>query len=443
MSWSLLISGALSCKFISLKTVACTDKYSFRLKHLDLRGNRLSSVKNIQCLPALESLDLLDNHLRAFRSRSALQHLRSLKLSKNHIERLDVSPFPTLQLLYVDCNCLSTVEGLDASENLDTLSMREQTCVFDATKPLTVNLDISSASIALRKLYLSSNRLSFAVLSPASAVLNLQFLDLASCSLDHLPLNFGRNFPHLKALNLNFNALVEISPLEGVSRLSRLSLVGNRISRLRRSCQVLRSVGGRSGTLRKVDLRGNPITVGFYPAPVIGSGRKSLLGSEGRKSQDMIKSRPDALPPLTDCADIAVRAGTSTQAARRRELDDDNNNNNNNNVEIDDPYTIPPADPDADRKYLVRLDEATALKRRVVELMVHAATSGKLKALDGLALSESSSFCVDDDDGRGKGKVRVKKDWVWRRLEELGVLKRRGGVVGFDAGGESGEESEL
>ncbi|KAL1959128.1 hypothetical protein VTO42DRAFT_2915 [Malbranchea cinnamomea] len=420
----------------------------FRLKHLDLSGNQLSQVKNIHCLPALESLDVRNNRLRSFACKRPLQHLRFLKLSRNHIEKLDVSAFPSLQLLYVDGNCLSTIHGLDASENLDTVSMREQTCVSDATKPLTVNLDISTISSALRKLYLSSNKLSFTVLSPQSPVLNLQFLDLASCSLDCLPTRFGSSFPNLKGLNFNFNALADISPLEGITRLSKLSLVGNRITRLRRTCQVLRAVGGRSGTLRKVDLRWNPITVGFYPAPVLGSGKRFLLNIGEKntlREASQCQNRADALPPLDGCADIALRAGAdgrdddAAAIARQGASDVD--------VEIDDQYTVPPADVEADRKYLVHLDEATRLKRRVVELMIHAATSGRLKVLDGLALEESSSApssAHQSAQGRGAGtggKVKIKKDWVWKRLEELGVLQKRS-----DVGARSdsdGEDSEL
>lgn len=416
------------------------------------------TVRNFQCLPALESLDLRENQLQSFKTRSA-QHLRSLKLSKNRIENLDVSSFPALQLLYVDRNCLTTIHGLDACENIDTLSMREQTSTLDRTKPLTIALDLSTPS-ALRKLYLSSNKLSFTILSPPSPIPTLQFLDLASCCLDTVPHSFGTSFPNLKALNLNFNALSDISCLSGISRLSRLSLVGNRIARLRLTCSVLRDVGGRHGTLRKVDLRGNPITVGFYPAQVLGSGRGMRLSIEqaksSSKSHDIIRTQPDVLPPLPDCADIIPRAGTTSALSSTALTPHDPEEAE---IEIDDPYTLPPASPSSDKKYLARLDESTALKRRVVELMVHAATGGKLRVLDGLGVAETSAFVeTETEGGSGNGKVRVRKDWVWKRLVELGVLKdRRRGGEGDNGGrgrgdglgeldGEgviSGEESEL
>lgn len=395
---------------------------------MDLGGNQLASVEHIDCLPSLETLDLRDNKLGTFKSDSVVPCLRSLRLSRNGMTGLDISSFPELRLLYVDVNHLSSIIGLDTCEHLDSLSMREQTCASDDGCPLTVDIDLGHMP-ALRKLYLSSNKLSPTTLAPLqSPAPDIQFLDLASCSLETLPKDFGATFPNIRGLNLNFNALAEMTGLHGITRLSRLSLVGNRVSRLRRLCQVLRDVGGKNGTLRKVDLRGNPITVGFYPAPLLGSGRRMLRLEGGKKSQEVVNVKRSSggddydddglgLAPLDGCVDIAVRAGgddaAPTALERRRELacqaEDD--------VEIDDPYTIPPADADADRRYLVHLDESTRLRRRVVELMMHAATSGRLKVLDGLDLTE-----LEDQGPNGK---RVRKDWVWHRLEELGVLKKR------------------
>jgi hypothetical protein len=165
--------------------------------------------------------------------------------------------------------------------------------------------------------------------------------------------------------------------------------------------------------LTKVDLRGNPITVGFYASPVSGSGRLGLGNfreESDRRAQDKNAKISEhggdlALANLGGCADIACcGCGEVDRNDRGREEDFP--------IEIDDPYTVPPADVAADRKYLVHLDEATRLRRRVVELMVQAATSGRLRTLDGLRL-----------DGEGGG--RVKKDKIWKRLEDLGVLRRR------------------
>jgi lysyl-tRNA synthetase class II len=82
-------------------------------------------------------------------------------------------------------------------------------------------------------------------------------------------------------------------------------------------------------------------------------------------------------------------------------------------VEVNDPFTLPPADPSADAKYLGHLDQATRLRRRVLELLLYAGTSGSLHTLDGLELRPSLG---EDSPDMGK---------AWTKLEELGVLRRK------------------
>ncbi|KAI1997828.1 Protein nud1 [Ophidiomyces ophidiicola] len=390
-----------------------------RLSNLDLSGNHISSIANIDTLSALEKLSLGRNEIREMFIPGTLQHLRWLKLSYNHLLNLDVSPFPALQLLYLDCNHLTTIDKLETCPHLETLSIREQTGFFESNnmvEPLAVDFDLSS-NLSIRKVYLSCNRVSSEMLSPACPISTLQFLDLASCGLDELPEGFGKSYPNLRSLNLNFNALSNIDSLSGISRLSHLSLVGNRISRLRKCCQTLKTVGGLKGCLTKVDLRGNPLTVGFYPSPVSGNGRSAGVKTDNLftpKSHQLTRhvvveddtaDDNDALAPLGGCVDVArVEHGDHASLTRPGFEDVE--------VEIDDPYTVPAANSAADKKYLAHLDEATKLRRRVVELMVHAATCSRLKVLDGLHVEE-----------RDAG--HLKKDWVWERLVELGVLKKK------------------
>ncbi|QSS53005.1 SIN component scaffold protein Cdc11 [Histoplasma capsulatum var. duboisii H88] len=440
-----------------------------RLIHLDLRDNCLTSVRNIGFIKTIEKLDLRGNRIRHFESLEVLHCMHSLILSNNNIEELDIGKFPNLHLLYLDRNHLSTITGLDQCHYLDNLSLREQTMPSSshqsvmAQLPL-IHLDLGAAA-SLRKLYLSSNRLSPALLAPPTGVPSLQYLDIASCALETLPNTFGIAFPNLRVLNLNFNALSDISELQGITRLGRVLLVGNRIARLRKLCQVLRSVGGRSGALGDVDLRGNPITVGFYPAPVTGSGRvwrdeKGRLVGGGqvgrrknekkyghgyneeerqlqvRKSDDGEEGEDDAgFPTLGGCTDIARKGfGDDNEARDEIEAEDEGR------VEIDDHYTVPPTNVIADRKYVVHLDEATRLRRRVVELMVQAAAAGRLRVLNGLPVvngcaggsvgdfwdESASSSGGSGGDGGAKGRSGyVRKDEVWRRLEELGVLKKK------------------
>jgi hypothetical protein len=82
-------------------------------------------------------------------------------------------------------------------------------------------------------------------------------------------------------------------------------------------------------------------------------------------------------------------------------------------IEINDPFTVPLADPLADGKYLNHLDKATRLRRRVLELLLYAGTSGSLHTLDGLELRPSLGDEASD------------MNQAWDRLEHLGVLKRK------------------
>lgn len=134
---------------------------------------------------------------------------------------------------------------------------------------------------------------------------------------------------------------------------------------------VLRRLA-EGGSLKELDLRGNPLTVGFYaPAP---------------------------LPPRDD------------RVVLRRQHE--HNSNEEKSEEVLDPYVLPDADADADKKYTQRLDEGTKLRRRVQELLL-AAMCPALVRLDGL--------------GFERGEVG-RRDGVWRRLEALGVLKKKKGV---------------
>lgn len=74
-------------------------------------------------------------------------------------------------------------------------------------------------------------------------------------------------------------------------------------------------------------------------------------------------------------------------------------------------YLLPAADGDADERYVARLDDGTKLRRRVYEMLIVGGCGG-LEVLDGLVLE--------------RGKLG-RRDGVWERLVELGVLRQRVG----------------
>lgn len=365
-------------------------------------------MKNVGSLPVLEHLDLCGNRLSKFGPTRQLRSLHSLKVSDNKMQSLDVSFLHGIKLLYADRNCLSTIIGLEKCCNLEVLSLREQ--LVDSTDTFKMDLDLSSL-VDIRKLFLSSNRLSERTLAPPTPVPSLQLLDIASCGVTELSSNFGSKFPNLRVINLNFNALTDVRGLSGIHGLGRLTLVGNRITRLRKLCQTIRQLNregpGSIGSLKTVDLRGNPLTVRFYPPSVLGNGR----------IEGTIKGRASAQ------AENTVRRGLTTADSRALTKAEgasdmvESEKSDNRELEIDDPYTIPPADIDADLKYRSHLDQSTKTRRLVMELLVFASTNGAIHTLNGLDLRK-----VLESEG-------TQMDHVWMQLEAVGVLKKKGANV--------------
>lgn len=405
------LNGLLSLKLSnnSITAVDFEGSELTRLRDLDLSHNCLTSVRNVEWLPSLATLDVSANQISRFDSTASLISLRTLKLSENKLEALDARAFPSVSLLYLDQNHLSTVIGLENCHNLEVLSLREQTPSKEKDIDHRLNIDLGLVK-DVRKVFLSSNKLSPQSVCPSAPLLQLQLLDLAACTLKSLPSDFALSFPNLKVLNLNFNSVDDVEPLVGMNCLARLMIVGNRLSRMRRVCQILSRLGktgkGTACSLRKLDLRGNPLTIGFYPPAVTGSGnadRKKLKPQEQAvvRHQGTHRDLSDALAELGNDDQISHRATMSDEPKTDRD------------IEVDDPYTLPLADPQADVKYLRHLDQATRLRRRVLELLLYAGTSGSLHTLDGLDLRPSLG---DESSDMNK---------AWARLEHLGVLRRK------------------
>nr|XP_001394095.2 hypothetical protein ANI_1_1608094 [Aspergillus niger CBS 513.88] len=377
-----------------------------RLHDLDLSLTTFL-LRNLDSLPSLSALDLRYNQLDGLETTASLPSLQFLKLSNNILRTLDVGAFPSLNLLYVDQNFLRSVSGLDKCQSLEVLSAREQMNgdvdggIFDIDLGLVKDL---------RKAFLSSNRLSMQSLTPSSPLLSLQLLDIASCNIQGLPVDFASSFPNVVVLNLNFNSLTGLNELSGLKCLARLAAAGNNITRLRRLCQVLSHIGrtskGRACSLQKVDIRGNPLTVRFYPPAVIGNGKANVKKLKAK--EELVQRRQDGFDLPSALAEFA-HSGDVTHPAT---VGEDELPNPAKGIEIDDPYTLPLADPLADQRYLSHLDEATRLRRRVFELMLYAGTGGSIRLLDGLELRPS----VDEGSDM---------DRAWAKLEKLGVLKKK------------------
>ncbi len=285
---------------------------------------------------------------------TSLPHLHTLRLGRNRLGSLDVSNFPSLRELYLDGNRIQSIDGLGSLEHLECLSIREQE---NLAMGASGKEQILSNCSEIRSLHLSGNLPPS--LNPNINFLNLQHLELATCGLQTLPPALGKMLPNVRTLNLNFNALTDISPLAGIARLSKLLIAGNRLTRLRKTIRVLSSLR----SLKEVDLRHNPLTHGFYALVM-----------------------PSRLHP-TDIEHVNMQDAPS---------------------EIE-PYTLPPADAEADETFQRKLDPDTRLRRAVYEkIMGHWCRS--IKIVDGLTFNRSRA---------------MKRDEVYDRLVTLKILRDR------------------
>ena len=289
-----------------------------------------------------------------------LTKLKHLDASDNRLSFIDLAETPELRNLKLDRNAIASIESLDSVKHLETLSWREQT--------LVPAYGFSEAQYQhcheVRSLYLSGNPLSS--FAPTTVFLNLQILELASAGLQTLSSDFGLRCPNLRTINLNYNAICDLRPLLGVVTLRKLFLAGNRVSRLRRSAAVIDRLGK---ALLELDLRNNPLTVGFYTPQDRSQDEKRMVS---RKSY---APREEA-----DIGDGQWKA-----------------------------YLLPPLDGEADERSKERLDEDTKLRRRVYEMLIVNGCKN-LERLDGLKVGRKA---VD------------RKDATWERLLELGVLKEK------------------
>ncbi|CAG8361039.1 unnamed protein product [Penicillium salamii] len=405
------LNGLLSLKLSnnSLTTVDFEGSELTRLRDLDLSHNCLTSVRNVEWLPSLTTLDLSANQITRFDSAASLISLRALKLSENRLDVFDTQPFSSVSLLYLDQNHLSAITSLEQCQNLEVLSIREQTSPKEKNPDFGLDIDLGLVK-DVRKVFMSSNKLSPQSVCPSAPLLRLQLLDVAACTLKGLPSDFALSFPNLKVLNLNFNSVGDVEPLVGMNCLARLMIVGNRLSRMRRVCQVLSRLGrtgkGTACSLRKLDVRGNPLTVGFYPPALTGSGNPDRKKLKSHEQQAVVRLRDHR-----DLSEALAELGKDDQISHRATMGEDTQPDRD--AEINDPFMVPLADAQADAKYLRHLDQATRLRRRVLELMLYAGTSGSLHTLDGLNLRPSLG---EDSSDMNK---------AWDRLEHLGVLRRK------------------
>ena len=325
-----------------LESLDFTGSRLQRLTDLDLKGNKLEHVAGLYELTALGNLHLEDNSLEAFQPSETLWSLKYLKLSGNHLTSLEVSLYPNLRLLYLDRNRLGSITGLLKTKHLDSLSLREQ-------REATLDMAFLNQCFEIRKLFLSGNLLTS--FDPEVEFLNLQYLEIANCGLADLPRDIDALMRNMRVLNANFNAIKDLKPLLGMTRLKRLSIAGNRLQRLRRTCSIL----GCFPALNILDVRDNPLTLGFY----------SSMTSTALTIQDNDNSPRKAI--TNGCAKESEPADKDQE-----------------------PFQLREQETKMDTKYHSRLDLETKMRRRLYELMVvHGGP--RLRKLDGMPVPRDAA----------------------------------------------------
>ena len=349
-----------------------------RLRVVNVRRNQIRGVRDLNTLSSLEELDLSSNLLRELAPEHGLRQssLKTLDVQNNALVRLDISGLPAIQHLQADRNHLCDVDGALGAGELISVSLREQDLSEpDTTLSISDFYDIRSLSISAIKLPSVGHVFS-------QGFLAMRNLELASCALTSLPPDFAKIFPSLQNLNINFNAVKNLSPLQGLERLRSLQLTGNRVTRLRDVISVIQWMP----QLAVLDLRDNPVNHGFYCQHPESSAVVPLNDSKlssGNKS--------DAY-------------GNSSKAAA--------------------PYCLPVQDSTLDRTWRDRLDLGTWTSRLIYHILISLASqhprgddqATKLCSLDGLSeISPNHPPFVDSP------RSTAEKD-VWNRLRELRLI---------------------
>lgn len=341
-----------------------------RLETLDLSRNHLESTAGLSSLKHLEVLRLDDNELTSLLAQDEddCPSIRHLSMSRNRLRSCHgiSNMTPNVIDLNLDGNALESTDGLADLFALQSLSLRSQRIEnCDDQQPSSFSL---TSLPDVRTLTLSDNH--FPHFLPPHEMPSLKHLELATCGVQSLPADFALQMPNLRAINLNFNRLIDIAPLRGCRRLATLMAAGNRITRLRKTAAVC----NRLKHLEELDLRDNPVTCGFYHS---------------------------SASEATDLKSLAV---------------------SRHNADAPTPYTLAAQNADAAATHLAKLDDDTKLARRIFELLLANGIEGqfvasqqirKLKLLDGLPFSATQ---IQDQ--------QAVQDKVWNRLLDLGIVTK-------------------
>ncbi|KAF8630823.1 hypothetical protein AX17_005182 [Amanita inopinata Kibby_2008] len=239
-----------------------------RLEMLNMSQNRLDNVQGLVSLQSLIALNLDNNVLAELGSEGQLPRLRILRVSGNRLQELNAASFPNLRTLYADNNSLVNLVKLDRLNKLENLSLRNQ-------RGRGLNL-LTRDVRDVKRLYLSGNAIKSGFFE--EHCYNLVYLEMAACRLTALPEELALLVPNLRVLNLNYNFLEDVRPLEGLVRLKKLTIIGSRLKGTKALIRLLQ----RMPDVEMLDFRMNPCTLGWYLPLLVRDVPGALQPSEGR-----------------------------------------------------------------------------------------------------------------------------------------------------------------
>ncbi len=209
------------------------------LTNLTISGCALTdtSLAQINACTQLTDLNISDNQITSLDPISELAYLQYLDASGNEISSVAAINHPTLVTLNLSNNYLSDLSGIESLEALTNLDISDN-LITDLT-PLTKMQQ-------LQELWMRNNTPSN--IKKLSSLKNLIALDISGCQLASL--SVVNDFPALISLSannnqiaslstfkkqveelyINYNPLVDISPLANQKALHTLEVVGTQVS---------------------------------------------------------------------------------------------------------------------------------------------------------------------------------------------------------------------
>lgn len=198
------------------------------------------------------------NEVEELEVAETVKSIAKISARSNHLHKVRIGSV-SLKILHLERNPMLKIDDYRMFQHLDTFSLE-----ISGAPPLTADDLAALSDVSHLKLVGSSTAgtstvTSFPIHEP---FLNLRKLDLAGLGLEGLPREFGHYAINLRELNLAFNKISDLTPLQAIPKLGHVFLYKNKVESIK-TCLDFVSHGSRD--LELLDLRDNPLTDGFYP----------------------------------------------------------------------------------------------------------------------------------------------------------------------------------